>query len=123
MSLLRLIKRNKPGGVAPATPVMRELVAKPQAAVDRAPPSADELRQMLFNAVAAGDEQQLYALCREHRQFIAEYAPLWMMVPDGLRANPAAAEWYTRGLQQLTRLCLAPPTAPRAEAPDFSPAC
>src|SRR5688572_16696279 len=106
MALFNLRKRVKSTAPA-ATPVvvMRDLPSPRTAEPPPAPPTSAELRQKLFDAIATGDESRVTELCREHRDFINEYAPAWMIVPDGLRANPAAAEWYTRGLQQLTRLC------------------
>ena len=108
MSLFGLIKRSKPSRAVPAGPVMRELPQPPQQP-PRPVPSSGELRQMLFDAIAQGDEPRLFALCREHRDFVNEYAEVWMIVPDDLLANPAAAEWYRRGVEQLTRLCRAAP--------------
>src|SRR5829696_9174713 len=107
MSLLNLLKRHRKPAPAEAAPVMRELPAPPtEAPPVPLPPSPAELRQKLFDAIARGDEENLTSLCREHREHIQEYAPTWMIVPDGLRANPAATEWYVRGLTQLTRLCV-----------------
>ena len=107
MSLLNLLKRHRKAAPAEAAPVMRELPAPAtEAPPVPLPPSPAELRQKLFDAIARGDEENLTTLCREHREHIQEYASTWMIVPDGLRANPAAAEWYVRGLSQLTRLCV-----------------
>jgi hypothetical protein len=106
MSLFNLLKRPRSAKPLEGEPVMRELPVPPtEAPPAPLPPSPDELRQKLFDAIATRDEAHLTALCQEHREFIREYAPTWMIVPDGLRANPAAAEWYTRGLRQLTTLC------------------
>ena len=106
MSLLNMLKRHRPAKPAESTPIMRELPPAPtEAPPAPLPPSPAELRQKLFDAIAKGDEEHLTTLCRQHREHIQEYAPTWLIVPDGLRANPVAAEWYTRGLQQLTQLC------------------
>ena len=77
MSLFGLLKR---GGKSHAShvieaPVVRELPApavEPSApmASPQPPPSAAELRQMLFDAIARRDERRLTALCREHRASI-----------------------------------------------------
>jgi hypothetical protein len=106
MGLFNLRKRAKSTASA-ATPVvvMRDLPSPRPVAPPPPPPTSAELRQKLFDAIASGDEARVSDLCREHRDFIHEYAEGWMIVPDSLRANPAAADWYTRGLQQLTRLC------------------
>jgi hypothetical protein len=111
MSLFGLIKRQKYDDVKlPSTPVLRELPdaesTPPPAA---AGPSSSELRQLLFDAIAKGDETRITELCREHRQFVQDYAPRWLIVPDSLRANPAAAKWYGRGLRQvLQQFCTVP---------------
>jgi hypothetical protein len=118
MSLFGLIRRARDDDKLPSTPVLRELpAAEPLAAapVAPAPPTSSELRQMLFDAIANGDEARLTTLCREHRKFVQDYAPAWLIVPDSLRANPAAAKWYTRGLRQLLqRLCEVPTPPPRS---------
>ena len=100
MALFNLRKRSKAAAV-----VVRDLPSPRPAEPAPAPPTPAELRQRLFDAIATGDETRIAELCREHRDFINEHVENWMIVPDSLRANPAAAEWYTRGLQQLTRLC------------------
>jgi hypothetical protein len=56
---------------------------------------------MLFDAIARGDEARVTELCRMHRQFVQDYAPSWLIVPDSLRANPVAAKWYGRGLRTV----------------------
>src|SRR3954463_5058743 len=114
MGLLSLLRRSKSN---PTTiePVMRELPAPAEAPLETTapppeivpqPPSPSELRQQLFAAIVAGDDDRLSTLCDEHRELIREHAPAWSVVPDVLRANPAAADWYARGLQLLTRVCL-----------------
>jgi len=60
---------------------------------------------MLFDAIAKGDEARVTELCRTHRQFVQEQAPTWLVVPDSLRANPAAAKWYGRGLREVLQQC------------------
>jgi hypothetical protein len=104
MGLFDLLKRPKPAHKSPVV-VMRELPSPKPAEKAPPPPTSDELRQRLFDAIATGDEIRLAELCRSHRQFIAEYASTWMIVPESLKENPAAAEWYTRGLSRLTQLC------------------
>jgi hypothetical protein len=116
MSLFGLIKRPKPDEKPSSAPVLRELPSskndKPTAA---AAPSSSELRQMLFDAIATGDEARVTELCREHRQFVQDYAPAWLIVPESLRANPAAAKWYGRGLRELLRQFCNVPTPPVAK--------
>ena len=110
MSLFGLLKRSKPpASPAIATPVVRELPppagGRDELANAPAAPSSTDLRQMLFDAIARGDERRLAALCREHRAFILDYADTWLIVPDDLLGNPVAADWYQTGVRLLTRLC------------------
>jgi hypothetical protein len=113
MSLFGLIKRSKPDGNVPPTPVLRELLdAQPTPPDVETTPSSAELRQLLFDAIARGDEARVTELCREHRRFVQDYAPMWLIVPDSLRANPAAAKWYGRGLRQLLQQFCGVPTPP-----------
>jgi len=103
MRLLDLLKRRKPAGMpTTATPVMRELPPGPGAALPG--PSSAALRHMLFDAVAKGDEPRLQRLCREYRPVIQQCLAEWLIVPESIRANAAAAEWYQRGLKQLAEL-------------------
>ena len=108
MGLFHLRKRPKAAGQPAAAVVVLKDLPSPipvaRASAPQAPPTPEELRQKVFDAIATGNEARLTELCREHRSFIAEYAPTWMIVPEALRANPAAANWYTRGLEQLARL-------------------
>ena len=115
MGLLDLFKRaRKPATAALAEPVMRELPAPLKVAPD-APPSAapqepepltsTELRIMLFDAIATGDEAKLARLCRDHHDFLVEYADTWSVVPDALHANPEAARWYGEGFHAIARFC------------------
>jgi hypothetical protein len=103
MSLFGLIKRAKPApppGQATIEPVMRELPPPP------ALTTPEDVRRMLFEAVAERDEARLAELCRDHRATIDQYLPEWEAIPDALRANPVAAEWYARGLDLLRRFCV-----------------
>jgi hypothetical protein len=103
MSLFGLIKRGKYDDVKlPSTPVLREISGQqPTSESAASAPSSSELRQMLFDAIAKGDEARVTELCREHRQFVQDYAPAWLIVPESLRANADAAKWYGRGLRQV----------------------
>ena len=108
MSLLNMLKRHRATKPTETVPVLRELPPAPiEAPPAPLPPSPTELRQKLFDAIARGDDELLTSLCRQHRDHIQEYASTWMIVPDGLRANPAAAEWYKRGLRLLTQVSAA----------------
>jgi hypothetical protein len=113
MSLFGLIKRPKSATArvaTVATPVMRELpvAAEPPApALAPAEPSSDEVRQLLFDAIASGDEARLDEICRDHRDAIERHIEEWRIVPDALCGNAEVAEWYSRGIHLLTQ-CLAP---------------
>jgi hypothetical protein len=67
--------------------------------------SPEEIRQLLFDAVAAGDESRLDALCHEHRQAILDHADEWLDVPEAFRSNVEALAWYRDGLRAITRYC------------------
>ena len=69
---------------------------------------------MLFDAVATGDEEKLARLCRDHHDFLIEYADTWSIVPDALNANPDAVRWYGDGLHAIARFC-----AERLERPEM----
>ena len=109
MSLFGLIKRPKSATIAApagavAAPVMRELPpAAVGAAVPRPPaePTSDEVRQLLFDALASGDERRLEEIRRDHREAIERHIDEWMIVPDALCDNAEVAEWYTRGVRLL----------------------
>ena len=124
MGLLDLFKRSR-ASQAPK-PVMRSLPAPPpvvepeaapsppEAAPRPTPPDPTELRRMLFDAIATGDEEKLAHLCRDHHDFLLEYADTWSIVPDALSANPDAATWYGEGLHAIARFC-----AERLERPEL----
>ena len=57
-------------------------------------PPPDEIRRLLFDAVAAGDASRLEALCHEHRDVILAHNTDWLEVPDAFRSNPEAYAWY-----------------------------
>lgn len=114
MGLLDLFKRSrKPAPAAVATPVMRELPAPSEVAPDAPaaapqqlePLTSTELRIMLFDAIATGDEARLAKLCRDHHDFLIEYADTWSVVPDALHSNPEAARWYGEGFHAIARFC------------------
>jgi hypothetical protein len=120
MALFGLI-RNKTKSDTPTLPVMRELPPPPQE-VDAAPvaatpsedpllPTSDELLQMLFSAIVDHDEPRLAALCNDYHDFVMEYSNTWLIPPDSFRDNPAAAEWYSHGIQQIIRTCTPPSDA------------
>ena len=118
MGLFDLFKRSRKSPAdAMKAPVLRSLPAPAERVAPQAeasapvepeapqPPSAIELRIMLFDAIATGDEEKLAQLCRDHHDFLLEYADTWSIVPDALRENPAAARWYGQGFHVIARFC------------------
>jgi hypothetical protein len=81
-----------------AEPFLPELTVQP-------PPTPDEIRRLLFDAVAAGDERRLERLCQEHRDAILAHASGWLEVPAAFRASPEIYEWYGNGLRAIARFC------------------
>ena len=67
--------------------------------------SPEEVRKLLFDAVAAGDEARLETLCREHRDFILAERAGWLEVPQAFRTSPEAYTWYGNGLRAIARFC------------------
>lgn len=123
MGLLDLFKR--PPAPRVPKPVMRSFPAPPaaergvapslpEAAPPPTPPDPSDLRRMLFDAIATGNEEKLAHLCRDHHDFLLKYADTWSIVPDSLSANPDAAKWYGDGLHAIARFC-----AERLERPEL----
>jgi hypothetical protein len=92
-----------PSGAAPSEPAP----AVPDPTTGAAPPtlSPDEVRRRLFDAVAAGDDQRLEALCREHRNLILSHGAAWLEVPAPFRSTSEAYDWYQQGLRAIARFC------------------
>jgi len=116
MSLFGLFRRSRTsrsgaepepaaGGNGTRPTTTREAPLAPVGPVAPAPPGPDEVRRILFDAVASGDESRLEALCREHKAFILEHAAGWLDVPASFRASPEAYEWYGNGLRAIARFC------------------
>ena len=61
------------------------------------PPTSDELRQQLFDAVAAGDQALLAKLCADHEAAVLAAFPAWQRVPAEFR-TPDKLPWYGPGL-------------------------
>ena len=87
----------------PATPAAAPPEPLPMSAARLATPH--EVRRLLFDAVATGDDQRLEALCREHKDFIVTHLPAWLEVPPAFRARPEVYEWYGKGLREVTKFC------------------
>lgn len=114
MPLFGLIKRPKPPQPKRSTltaPVLRDLPppADPARGAARSPAHSShtpaDVRPLLLAAILAEDDAKLAALCQEHRDLIHQQAPTWATVPVDLRANPAAARWYARGMRLLASIC------------------
>ena len=119
MGLFGLFKRSRKAPAASlAKPVMRELPPAPPASAELEPSKPDavaeapievltpvELRILLFDAIATGDEEKLARLCRDHHDFLVEYADTWSIVPDALSGNPEAARWYGEGFHAIAHFC------------------
>src|SRR4051812_31504139 len=65
----------------------------------------DQVRRLLFDAVASGDETKLEALCREHQDLILHHVPGWLDVPPEIRSLPELYQWYDNGLRAISRFC------------------
>src|SRR4051812_15333161 len=68
-------------------------------------PSPESIRRQLFDAVAAGDEQRLEALCREHQDLILAGGAAWLAVPESFRSSTDAYDWYQQGLRAIAEFC------------------
>lgn len=60
--------------------------------------SGNELREMLFDAAAAGDKAKFDRTCRLHRGRILHDFTTWRKAPEAVRANPEAVARYGQGL-------------------------
>ena len=69
------------------------------------PFSPEEVRRLLFDAVAAGDEARLEALCREYQNVFVEHSSSWLEVPPEFRANDHLSAWYANGLAAIAKYC------------------
>jgi hypothetical protein len=102
--------RKNPGQDARAiddgpAPASAPAPATSQSARAETSPSPDEVRRLLFDAVAAHDEARLDSLCREHKALILRHASDWLSVPEALLSNDDARDWYTAGLRVVARFC------------------
>ena len=95
MDFLGLFRPSKTSTSVPAAAPAPESMA----------PTSDELRRLLFDAATSDDPQELESVCRDHAQGILEHVSAWMRVPDELRSNPEACEWYRSGMLAITRMC------------------
>lgn len=121
MDLFRFLKRQirasvpaplppqplQPTGVARAAPdQVRTPAPRPVPTLPPAPPpTPQEIRRLLFDAVASGDESRLHALCKEHEDLIVQHADVWLDVPPEFRTSPALRDWYANGLRAIREYC------------------
>jgi tetratricopeptide (TPR) repeat protein len=67
------------------------------------PLSPEKLRELLFDAVAAGDEEALAKECERHEAMVLEHFSTWKMVPASFRGEPDTLTWYAQGLIAVAR--------------------
>ncbi|MEO5729185.1 MAG: tetratricopeptide repeat protein [Byssovorax sp.] len=67
------------------------------------PLSPEQLRELLFDAVAAGDATSLAKECAAHEAMVLEHFPTWTTVPASFRSEPDALAWYGQGLIAVAR--------------------
>src|SRR5688500_9839910 len=95
-------RADEPAAVQAEAVLPEALVPAP---VDAPPPTPDQVRRLLFEAGASGDEAQLEKLCEEHKQLILAHGAAWLEVPESFRASPQAYEWYGNGLRAIAQFC------------------
>jgi hypothetical protein len=61
------------------------------------PLTPEQLRDQLFDAVAAGDEKRLVKLCAAHEEAVLVAFAGWTRVPEAFR-TPDKLGWYGPGL-------------------------
>ena len=89
------------GSSPPSAPTAPQRAPLPSAS----PATPEEIRRLLFDAVAAGDDRQLESLCQEHRDLILTHAAGWLEIPAAFRASPEVYEWYGNGLRAIAQFC------------------
>jgi hypothetical protein len=106
MGLLDFLKKEKPRSKSRPhpQPVQVIVLAAPPRVVDVEPTPSD-LRQKLFAAAVAGDEDKLAFLCQCHEKSIYEQGVIWANVPPPIRANPTLLRWYGTGLKTIATFC------------------
>lgn len=79
--------------------------AAPQHFLSPPPPTPEQIRRLLFDAVASRDEPRLHALCKEHEELIVQNSAAWLEVPPEFRRSPELNEWYGNGLRAISQFC------------------
>ena len=111
MDLFRFLNRQIRASVPPPQPNQPTEVARnasdPAAtpAPAPSPPTPHEIRRLLFDAVASGDESRLHALCKEHHDLIVRRSEAWLEAPSEFRTSPQLQEWYANGLRAIRDYC------------------
>jgi tetratricopeptide (TPR) repeat protein len=60
--------------------------------------SDDELRDVLFDAVAASNTRQVKKLAARHLQRIIALFPFWKVLPPAVRSDPSQTKWWAEGV-------------------------
>lgn len=60
--------------------------------------SPEIVREALFDAVAADDDNVLRVLCQQHRDVILEYFSIWRTIPETVRDDADGIARYANGL-------------------------
>ena len=110
MDLFRFLKRQIRASVPPPQPIPPAevaLKASDPSATPAPTPSRTphEIRRLLFDAVASGDESRLHDLCNEHHDLIVQHSEAWLELPSEFRASPQLQEWYANGLRAIRDYC------------------
>ncbi len=69
----------------------------------KAPRSPEDLRCLLFDAVASGKALELAELAEAHEAIVLEHFADWKIVPAHARRDPAATQAYAQGLIGLAQ--------------------
>ena len=111
MDLFRFLKRQIRASVPPPQPIQPAGVAHNVSdpagnqPLPPSPPTPHEIRRLLFDAVASGDESRLHDLCNEHHDLIVQHSEAWLELPSEFRASPQLQEWYANGLRAIRDYC------------------
>lgn len=113
MRLFRLFRRfNARANAVAAMPPLAPLASRAAPVrvkarvVQTGPPGPQDLRRLIFAAVASNDSERLATMFRENPEGIVVHADEWMKVPDALRPNPAAVRWYSEGMRAVAQYCV-----------------
>jgi tetratricopeptide (TPR) repeat protein len=61
----------------------------------------DDLRDALFNAVAAQDTQEFANLFSIHWERVIALFPVWTTLPPSVRSDPARTQWWSEGMIRI----------------------